>query len=355
MPVETARGGINACEPPFIEAMESLGHETVSATYLFDNPPGTGFLRRVSQVVSAAAALKRTLRAERFDVVHLNTSFEFRSLLRDAYTLFLVGGQRVFLKFHGSNLRLLRSPNPLVRLLVKFVVGRACGIGVLSDEERKGFIESGVPEGKVHLVGNAVPVLSHETRERFPHVEIVPAGTCRLLFVSRLVPTKGLEDSIRAVALLARAGRDVRLEILGDGESREPAESLVHGLGLGDRVVFRGHVGETAVESAYASSDILVFPTFHDEGFPMVVFRALGFGLPVVTTRKRACADRLEEGVNCLFCREHDPESVASCVARLMDDPGLCSSMSSANLMLSERFTPQKTASEYAEIYRRMI
>lgn len=344
----SARGGINACEPPFISAVGSSGAEVFEVKYLFDNREDTTLFTRIRQVVSAAADLSRLARSESVDVIHLNTSFELRSLLRDAYTLFRLGGKTVFLKFHGSNLRLLRSRNPLIRGLVGYVLRRASGLGVLSGEEREAFIEAGVPPGKVFTVKNAVEPLS------FPLVEKGNGLSGKLLFVSRLVPTKGLDDAVKAVEILLEKGRDVTLDVLGTGEADEPAKRLAATLGIAERIRFHGHVSEENVQGFCASSDILVFPTFHDEGLPMVVFGALRFGLPIVTTKLRAMADYLTEGENCLFCHPHDPESVADAIERLMDDEVLVGRIKKNNLSLSSEFIPERIASEYIRIYRQL-
>lgn len=345
MPEKTARGGINACEPPFIKAVRDTGAAVEEEIYLFDNREDTSLMKRVSQVLSTAARLARLARSHRFDVIHLNTSFEKRSLLRDAFTFFRIGRQRVFLKFHGSDLNLLSSRNPLVRMLVSYVTGKAAAMGVLSSEEKHAFVAAGIPSDRVFVVRNAV------ASSAFPHVEKNELGPQKLLFVSRLVKTKGLEDTVRAVKLLVDSGRDVTLDVLGTGEAKEPAEKLADRLGIDSKVRFQGHVDEEKVRAFQMASDILVFPTFHDEGFPMVIFGALSSGIPIVTTEIRAAADYLRDGKNCVFCKAHDSESVASSIERILDDGELARRIRENNRKLSEAFLPERIASEYLGIY----
>lgn len=349
VPEKSARGGINACEPPFIEAIRTSGIDAVTEVYLFDNREDTSLMTRILQVTSTATRFKKLSAAEKYDIIHLNTSFELRSLLRDSYTLFRLSSQKVFLKFHGSNLGLLSSANPFIRMLLQFVIRRASGVGVLSDEERDAFASAGFDESKVFVVKNAV------TNAMFPRVSNSGGGPARLLFVSRLVQTKGLEDSIRALKILIDEGRDVVMDVLGSGEAKEPAERLAEELSITARVRFHGHVDEESVSRFYASSDILVFPTFHDEGFPMVIFGSLGFGIPIVTTKIRAAADYLKDGHNCIFCNAHDPQSVAQGVARILQDRSLAEEMRAQNQELARAFVPEKLASEYLDIYHRLV
>ncbi len=344
-----ARGGINACEPPFIAAVRGLGTEACEEVYLFDNSESTSLSKRVANVRGAARRIGRRVAEGTFDVVHLNTSFELRSLFRDAYTLRSLSGSKVFLKFHGSDIGLFTSSNPMVRWLAFHVIGRADAVGVLSEEERAAFIAAGVPAEKVFALKNAVQRFGADI---FPHVEKRQPLPFRLLFVSRLVPTKGLEDTIRALKILLGAGSDATLDVLGDGESKATAARLAEDLGIAKRVRFHGHVAEAEVRRFYTESDALVFPTFHDEGFPMVVFNALQFGLPIVTTRIRAAADFLAEGVNAVFCLPRNPADVAEKVERLIRDEALRNSMREANRKLSQEFLPETVAQEYLDVYR---
>lgn len=345
VPETTARGGINACEPPFIKAVRDTGVAVEEEIYLFDNREGTSLMKRVSQVLSTAARFARLARSRRFDIIHLNTSFEKRSLLRDSFTVFRIGKQKVFLKFHGSDLGLLSSQNPLVRMLVSYVTGKASAMGVLSSEEKRAFVAAGIPANKVFVVRNAVKAVT------FPHVEKNELGPKKLLFVSRLVKTKGLEDTVRAVKSLVDSGRDLTLDVLGTGEAKAPAERLADRLGIGSKVRFHGHVDEEKVRAFQLASDILVFPTFHDEGFPMVIFGALSSGIPIVTTEIRAAADYLKDGENCVFCKAHDPESVASSIEKILDHGELAHRIRENNRKLGEAFLPERIASEYLGVY----
>ena len=63
-------------------------------------------------------------------------------------------------------------------------------------------------------------------------------GPVRLLYVGRLVRTKGARDAICAFDFLRDLS--VRLDIVGDGFDRTACEKLTSELGLTDRVIFHG-------------------------------------------------------------------------------------------------------------------
>lgn len=355
MPEKTARGGINACEPPFLRELEKLGIEVREEIYTFDNDAEISVWQRIKQVRQTALKFRRILQSEHFDLVHLNTSFETKAILRDAFSLFWLkkNGAKIFLKFHGSDVELLKTARFPVSFLIRYLIKTADCIGLLSSEEKRGFVAFGFPPEKFFVVKNALAILPQKS---FPQVEnFSEKRAFRLLFVSRLIPTKGLLESVRAAASLREKGFDVILDVLGDGETRSAAEDLTKNLHIGEFVNFHGHLPEESVQKFYRESDALVFPTFHIEGFPMVIFNALQFGLPIVTTRIRAAADYLQEGENCLFCEAKNAESAAEKIAELIQNEDLRERISANNRALADEFTAEKIAPQYLEIYRKMV
>jgi glycosyltransferase involved in cell wall biosynthesis len=105
----------------------------------------------------------------------------------------------------------------------------------------------------------------------------------RAVFVGRLLPIKGLR---LAVAALARPqAASWRLDVYGAGPERGPAERLAAGLGVADRITFKGQRPRAEVLRALATADALVAPFIHDQA-SWAVGEALAVGCPVV------CLDR---------------------------------------------------------------
>lgn len=350
MPEKTARGGINACEPPFIAALENSGVFVRQEIYTFDHQSRrTKSFERVGNVLATAQKFGKTLRETDFDILHLNTAFDSKAVLRDAVTISLLKkrGAKIFLKMHGSDAALLQSSAH--GFLWRRLFAKADGIGVLSNEERQNFIAAGVAENKIFTIKNAVRVPADFAPKTFAEKPF------RLLFVSRFISTKGLFETVKAAAILRDKKVNFVLNCVGDGESKIAAELLVKDLNLKNFVQFSGFVPETTVDEFYRTSDLLIFPTFHQEGFPLVVFNALGHGLPIVTTKIRAAADYLCEPKNVLWTEPKNPEMLAEQIANLLANEKLLCEMSANNRKLSKDFTSEKIALEYLEIYRNII
>jgi glycosyltransferase involved in cell wall biosynthesis len=148
-------------------------------------------------------------------------------------------------------------------------------------------------------------------------------GPVRLLFVGRLIRTKGARDAIRAMSLIG--DRDVVLDVVGEGFDREACERLVAELGLTGRVVFHGWQSREAVDGFYRAADVFVFPSYREPG-GNVAYEAMAHGLPLIVNDRGgpgACVD------DTCGIRVHadDPrqyaEDIAKAVIRLTDSPGL--------------------------------
>jgi glycosyltransferase involved in cell wall biosynthesis len=115
-----------------------------------------------------------------------------------------------------------------------------------------------------------------------------------LLCVATLVPRKGYETLLRALAPLA--GRNWRLTCIGSLE-RDPAaverlRELLRAEQLEDQVVLGGEMARPALDAQYDRADVFVLPTLY-EGYGMVVAEALARGLPVIGTATGAIGELL--------------------------------------------------------------
>jgi glycosyltransferase involved in cell wall biosynthesis len=126
-------------------------------------------------------------------------------------------------------------------------------------------------------------VMSETGIERLPQPvdRSTRTGEVRLLYVGRLVRTKGARDAIRAMSLLR--GLPAVLDIVGDGFDRGACETLASELAVNDRVIFHGWRPRNQVEDFYRIADMFVFPSYCEPG-GNVVFEAMANALPLVVS-----------------------------------------------------------------------
>jgi glycosyltransferase involved in cell wall biosynthesis len=149
-------------------------------------------------------------------------------------------------------------------------------------------------------------------------------GTVRLLYVGRLVRSKGLRDAIRALGRLTSSA-PVVLDVVGEGFDQEACEALVAELGLTDRVTFHGWQPRERVEGFYRQADVFVFPSYREPG-GNVTFEAMGYELPLIVTDLGGPGNVVDDSCG-IRVHPNDPEQfandLAAAISRLVEDPEL--------------------------------
>ena len=147
-------------------------------------------------------------------------------------------------------------------------------------------------------------------------------GVVRLLSVGSVVPVKGYDLLIAAVATLA--DMPWRLTIAGD-RTRNPAAAAqldadIEAHGLGDRVAVLGAVPPERIIELYLASDVFVLAS-RFEGYGMALAEAIAHGLPVVSTMAGAIPETVPAGTG-LLVPPDDVAALAQALRRLIGDPG---------------------------------
>lgn len=107
------------------------------------------------------------------------------------------------------------------------------------------------------------------------------AAGLKILHVGRGVRTKGLRDTVRAMAMLKDIP-GITLTSAGAGEEIDHCKAEAARLGISDRVTFLGRIAREKVEELYASHDVFCFPSFREPAGG-VLYEAMRHGLPIVT------------------------------------------------------------------------
>jgi glycosyltransferase involved in cell wall biosynthesis len=191
--------------------------------------------------------------------------------------------------------------------------------------------------------------------ERYPYVPPKEATTLSVLCVCRLVPEKGLDVLVRAIASIVRSGAEVRLVIVGSGPLEDALRRSVQQLGLEGRVSFEGAVGQDDMASYYANADVFCLPSFA-EGVPVVLMEAMATGRPVVATRITGIPELIEDGVSGLLVAPGSLEQLVGALERLAASHELREQMGLAGRQkVEEEFDARRCATQVAAIFRSMV
>jgi glycosyltransferase involved in cell wall biosynthesis len=138
--------------------------------------------------------------------------------------------------------------------------------------------------------------------------------------VGRLEPEKGLEDLLKATALLRDRGEDVRLRLFGVGSLGSTLRALAGTLVSEGIVEFVGF--EQDRDAIYRSLDMFILPSLR-EGTPNSLLEAMAHGRPIVATPVGGVPQLVRDEVEALLVTPSDPEALASGVSRLSHDSQL--------------------------------
>jgi glycosyltransferase involved in cell wall biosynthesis len=143
-------------------------------------------------------------------------------------------------------------------------------------------------------------------------------GAPRLAIVGRLIPIKGHEVLLRALASVRDELSGVTLEVAGDGPLDGELRAAVRRLGLEEVVTFSGRVSPVA--PVLERAQVVVVPSF-GEGFGMVALEAMERGRPVIASAVGGLPEIVEDGVTGLLVPSGDAEALASAIRAVAGDP----------------------------------
>jgi glycogen(starch) synthase len=216
----------------------------------------------------------------------------------------------------------------------------ACSQSVLMQARRA------VPEiaGRSSVIRNAA--------EPGPEPEDPLPEQPHLVCLGRLLPVKGFDVALDAVALLVERFAGVRLTIAGEGPARAELERRTAALGLNERVVFAGWVEPERVRELLRSARIVVMPS-RREGLPVAAVEAAAMARPIVASRVGGLPEVVEHGRTGLLVDPDDPRGVAEAIASLLERPEVTARLGrAARESVRETLSLERCADAFDELYR---
>ena len=195
----------------------------------------------------------------------------------------------------------------------------------------------GVPEGRIHVVYNAVEELPpnllsrQEIRQRFG----VSDSDKLVITVGRLVKWKGIAQVVEVAASLDES---VKLLILGDGPEKNKLTELAAALHVTPRIVFGGKAERSMTLAAMRAADVFVLNTGY-EGFSHVLLEAMQVGTPVITTNVCGNPELVAHERNGLLIPFDDAAALRTALERIFAQPSLRQSLIDAGRETIEQLT----------------
>jgi glycosyltransferase involved in cell wall biosynthesis len=186
-----------------------------------------------------------------------------------------------------------------------------------------------------------------------------------VLQLGRMVPRKGVDNVIRAVALLHREhGLRARLLVVG-GEGRRPDPVQTPEIGrlqgiaaqekVADAVTFVGSRGRNELRPFYGAADVFVTTPWY-EPFGITPVEAMGCGRPVIGAAVGGIKSTVRDGETGFLVPPRDPAALAERLARLLRDEHLLETLGRNALRRARtHFTWDRVADQVAAVYREVV
>lgn len=217
-------------------------------------------------------------------------------------------------------------------------------------EEARELALMGVPSERVEIIPSGVDV--DRFRPAGPY-EPRTDGRARILAAGRLVPRKGFDDLIRAIALID----GTELVVLGGAASdaNDPElrrlRDLAARLGVADRVLLPGAVAPPVMPRWYRSADVVACAPWY-EPFGLTPLEAMACGVPVVTYAVGGLQETVVDGRTGLHVPPGDIAALVAALRKVCADPELRDRLSrAASHRARTYYTWDLTASRLAEVY----
>ena len=237
------------------------------------------------------------------DVVHLNSTFDNRSVIRDLFygaIVKVIRKKKVIIQFHGgepSNVFFFK--NRVFKPVSRLILGRFDGLLVLSKYQKDQLCRY-FSKIDVTLLPNCISVVDQKKKTTINNDGVA------FLFMGRISESKGILNIIEAAKLLVNTKLKFKINICGTGPLQEKLVDEISANKLHGKLQYFGFLSGREKEGILLDSDVMLLPTNHNEGFPYALLEAFSYALPVIATRKGAIAEVIEDNVNGFLINPND-------------------------------------------------
>lgn len=174
-----------------------------------------------------------------------------------------------------------------------------------------------------------------------------------IIFAAHMNSNKAYDILLKAFAQIKDSFPDWRLIMMGDGEI-EKAKLLAQKLEIENQTVFTGYITGKNKEKYFQEASIFCMCSYQ-EGFPMVVLEAWGYGIPVITTPVGGLPDVIEENKNAITFNFGDYNELAKKISLLINNQLLREKMSKYSLkFVASNFSIDKISNKLSNIYKNL-
>ena len=186
----------------------------------------------------------------------------------------------------------------------------------------------GISPDKIRLIPRGIDTQQFHPDNRSPVLTRnygVPGAATKFLYVGRVSKEKNLPLLVQAYINLYRDNKNIHLIVVGDGPWTTQMKQLLRDV----PVTFTGYLSGDALNQAYASADVFVFPSVTDT-FGNVVLEAQASGLPVIVSDLGGPCENMQPGQTGFKVKSNELSPLIRAMQQLAQDRELRMTMGRA-------------------------
>lgn len=265
----------------------------------------------------------------RFDVLHCGNIrpvgypvFAAHRARKKPYLLYVNGGDLLREK--------KKAGDRLKRVTARGILGEASGIVATSDwvakltNEVLELIGVETPPTVAALGLGTDPIQFNPSRDKGALRRRWDVGDARILLtVARLVPHKGQDNVIRALAVLRHQFRDLRYVLVGEGHDEQRLRDIAREMNVEDRVGFVGPMRDDELPEAYATSTLYagisrIDREINAEGYGISFLEAAASGIPSVAGDSGGVRSAVRDGETGIIVPPESVDAIVSAIRTML-------------------------------------
>ncbi len=259
--------------------------------------------------------------------------------------------RKTILQLRGSNFKKwLSGSSELTCRYIGFILRRTQGMIVMG-KKLTGLFADYYPPEKIFVVPNGANLNIPFVKRR--------GKSLRILYLSNLQPSKGIDDVLDAIAICHRKHAEfgIELDVVGSWSDEETKGRC---LKMAEETKLPIHFHPPSIGSDkneyLANADLFVFPPREPEGHPWVIVEAMAAGLPIISTDQGAITESVIDGVNGFIVQARAPEVLAEKMIALITNPELRLRMATESRRLyKENFTEEKMVERLTHVFNQIM
>ncbi|HEY4494541.1 MAG TPA: glycosyltransferase family 4 protein [Candidatus Paceibacterota bacterium] len=301
--------------------------------------------------IKAFFEIKRLIRKERPDIIHLNSSKigglgALAGRIEKVPNIIFTAHAWAFNENRGFLSKTVIKILHFITILLSHTT-------IAVAEKIKNSISSlSIVKEKIVVIHNGIKNFKILTKkDSLEKLGLPKTNKTVIISISELHPNKGIDIAIKAISFLPQEKRNrIIYLVLGDGEEKSILNNLIEALNMKDHIKFLGFVPDA--KSLLSGADLFLLPS-RTEAFPYVILEAGLSGIPIIATSVGGIPETIKDMQNGILVPPRNPREIAEAISYYLDHKEKQKEFSkNIKQTISEFFTFDKMLTDTLDIYR---